>query len=120
MTASAGQPTEAAEVLRVALAPPHELDTLPETLSHVGDVIDELARGVLALDDAVARSSGLGDVGPHLDHLPPDARALSWHLHELASRLRAARASAETANHWSRELAERRMGSSELAGVPFG
>ena len=57
MTASAGQPTEAAEILRAALARPHELDTLPETLSRVGDVIDELARGVLALDDAVAGSS---------------------------------------------------------------
>jgi hypothetical protein len=83
---------------------PRELDTLPRTISHVGDAIDELARRVITLSDTVAASSALGDVGPDLDHLPAEERALSWHLHELAARLRAARASAETARHWAREL----------------
>lgn len=38
-------------------------------------------------------------------------------LHELAARLRAARASVETAHDWSRDLARRTAGESELAGA---
>jgi len=116
---SAGRLAEAAAGLRATGAAPHELDALPLTLSHVGDAIDDLASGMLVLGETVARSSGPADASLDLDHLPPEARALCWHLHELAARLRAARASAATAHDWSRDLAQRRAAASELAGVPF-
>ena len=116
---SAAQLAEAAADLRATMAAPHAPDTLPLTLARVGDAIDDLASGMLVLGETAARSSGLADMSPDLDHLRPEARALCWHLHELAARLRAARASAETAHAWSRNLAERRPDASELAGVPF-
>lgn len=115
---SAEELAAAAADLRAALAAPGAVDTLPPTLTHVGDTLDELASGMLALTETVAKSTGLADTSPDLDHLRPEARALCWHLHELASRLRAARASVETAQDWAQALAERRP--SELAGVPFG
>jgi hypothetical protein len=119
-TASAEQLAAAAARLRRDLAGLDAIEALPLTLSRVGDAIDDLASGVLILGETVARSSGLDDPSPDLDHLPPEARALCWHLHELAARLRAARASVETAHDWSRDPALRRAGESELAGVPFG
>jgi len=119
-TASAEQLAEAAARLRRDLAELDAMEAVPVTLARVGDAIDELASGVLVLGETVARSSGLADLSPDLDHLPPEARALCWHLHELAARLRAARASVETAHDWSQDLARRRAGEFELAGVPFG
>ncbi len=119
-TLDAGRLAEAAASLRADVAEPHALHTLPLTLASVSDAIDELAGSMLVLSETIARSTGLADVNPDLDHLSPEARALCWHLHELAARLRAARASAETAHGWSQDLAARRAGVAELAGVPFG
>jgi hypothetical protein len=81
------------------------LENLPATLAHVGDAVDDLASGMLVLAETVAESAGLG-TSLDFDHLPPEERALSWHLHELAARLRAARASVETARGWARELGQ--------------
>lgn len=118
---SAGQLAQAAESLRATVAEPQVPHTLPLTLSRVGDAIDDLAGGMLVLCETVARSTGLADVHPSLDHhLSPEARALCWHLHELAAQLRAARASAATAHGWSRDLAACRAAADELAGATFG
>ena len=119
MTASAEELATVAAQLRHDLAGLDAMEALPVTLSRVGDAIDELASGVLVVGETVARSSGPADLSLDLDHLPPEERALCWHLHELAARLRAARASVATAHHWSRDLARRRAGESELAGVPL-
>src|SRR5690242_17533010 len=95
-TPSAEQLAVAAMSLRFSAAGPDALESLPATLAHVGDAVDDLASGMLVLAETVAKSAGLG-TSLDLDHLPPEERALSWHLHELAARLRAARASIATA-----------------------
>jgi hypothetical protein len=79
-TVRAPEPVASAARLRAGPAAPHELDTLPFALTHVGDTIDELARAVLSLGERVAGSSATD-----LDHLSPEARALCWHLQELES-----------------------------------
>ena len=111
---SAEQLAVAATSLRRSAGGPDALQSLPATLAHVGEAVDELASGMLVLAETVAKSSGLG-TSVDLDHLPPQARALSWHLHELAARLRAARASVETARDWAHE---QRASAPELAGAP--
>jgi len=117
-TANSEQLAVAAMSLRHSAAGPDALLSMPATLAHVSDAVDDLASGMLVLAETVAKSSGLrADLD--LDHLPPEARALSWHLHELAARLRAARASAETARDWAHELGPQRARAPELATAPF-
>lgn len=117
-TANAEQLAVAAMSLRHSAAGPDALLNMPATLAHVSDAVDDLASGMLVLAETVAKSSGLR-TGLDLDHLPPEARALSWHLHELAARLRAARASTETARDWAHELGPQRARAPELATAPF-
>jgi hypothetical protein len=107
VTASAEQLADAAAMLRRALAGPGAIEALPATLGHIAGVVDDLAGGVVVLAEALAKSSGGSGTSADLDHLPPGDRALCWHLHEFAARLRAARASAETARSWMPEAAAR-------------
>jgi hypothetical protein len=115
VTASAEQLADAAAMLRRNLVEPDAIDALPATLAHIAGVVDDLAGGVVVLAEAVAKSSG--GSGTSADPLPPEHRALCWHLHEFAARLRAARASAETARSWAPEAAARRADVDGLAGV---
>lgn len=118
-TPSAEQLAAAALSLRFSAGGPDALENLPATLAHVGDAVDDLASGMLVLAETVAKSAGLGAT-LDLDHLSPEERALSWHLHELAARLRAARASVETARGWAREPGQQGARAPALAAVPFG
>jgi hypothetical protein len=116
---NAEQLAVAARSLRHAVGGPDaSSQSLSATLAHVGDAVDELASGMLVLAETVTRSSSLG-TSLDLDHLPPEERALSWHLHELAARLRAARASVETARDWAHQLGPQRARAPELATAPF-
>jgi hypothetical protein len=116
-TPNAEQLAIAARSLRHSAAGPDALQTMPATLAHVGDAVDELASSMLVLAETMTKSSDLG-TSLDLDHLPPEARSLSWHLHELAARLRAARASVATARHWAHELGPQRARAPELAIAP--
>ena len=118
-TPSAEQLAVAAMSLRHSAGGPDALENLPATLAHVGDAVDDLASGMLVLAETVANSSGLG-TSLDLDHLPHEERALSWHLHELAARLRAVRASVETARGWARERRPHGARAPALAGAPSG
>ena len=117
VTASAEQLADAAAMLRRNLVEPDAIDALPATLAHIAGVVDDLAGGVVVLAEAVAKSSGGSGTSADLGYLPPEDRALCWHLHEFAARLRAARASAETARSWAPEAAARRADVDGLAGV---
>jgi hypothetical protein len=108
----------AAMSLRFSAGGSDALENLPATLAHVGEAVDDLSSGMLVLAETVTRSSRLG-TSLDLDHLPPEERAVSWHLHELAARLRAARASVETARGWARELEQQGARAPALAAVPF-
>jgi hypothetical protein len=103
-TAGAEQVASAAADLRHSLREPHALDTLPLTLANLESGIDELATCMVVLAQVVAESADQPETTLDLDHLPPEARALCWHLHEFAARLRAARAAGTTAREWAEEL----------------
>jgi hypothetical protein len=94
----------AAADLRRSLRGPNALDTLPLTLGNLESGIDELAACMVVLAQVVAESADQPETTLDLDHLPPEARALCWHLHEFAARLRAARAAGTTAREWAEEL----------------
>lgn len=114
VTASAERLADAAAVLRRNLVQPDAIESLSATLAQIAGTVDDLAGGVTVLAETVAKASGR----PGLEHLPPEARALYWHLNEFAVRLRAARASAESARSWAPGGAASRAGPYQLAGAP--
>jgi hypothetical protein len=114
VTTSAEQLVDAAAILRRDVLEFDAIAALPATLAHIADAVDELAGSVVVLAERVAKSPGGLGRTLALDHLPLDERALCWHLHEFAARLRAARASAESPREWAPSPA-----AQELAGVPF-
>ena len=116
-TASAEQLADAAAILRRELHEPCAVEALPLTLAQIASAVDDLAGGVVVLAEAAAKSSGGSGTSPDLAHLPPQARALCWHLHEFAARLRAARASVATASSWAPAAAATRPSVPEPAGV---
>jgi hypothetical protein len=103
-TAGADEVARAATSLRRSLRGPQALRTLPQTLAHLDTAIDELATSMVGLAQLVAESEDQPASSLDLDHLSPEARALCWHLHELAARLRAARAAGATARQWADDL----------------
>jgi hypothetical protein len=112
-TRSAYELQRAAANLRRSVRDPDAVRVLPVTLAHVDEVLDELATTMLVLAQSVAETTGSPNTS--LDHelLSPQARALRWHLHELAARLRAARSAGASSREWAEELlaAEREWGA---------
>ncbi len=45
-----------------------------------------------------------GETASDTDGLPPDARALRWHLYHIATRIRGAQEACPDARRWAREL----------------
>lgn len=117
MTTSADQLAGAATSLRRSVRGPDALRTLPLTLALVERALDELATGMVVAAQVVAESPDQPNTSLDLDHLGPEARALCWHLHELAARLRAARAAGTTAREWARALASEGAEAQALAGL---
>ena len=119
-TTSADQLAGAATSLRRNMRGPDALQILPLTLANIENAIDELAAGMVGIAQVVAESPDQPRPSLDLDHLSPEARALCWHLHEFAARLRAARAAGTTARERARQLAPTRIGASDRAGVLVG
>jgi hypothetical protein len=90
--------------LRRSVRDPDAMRTLPLTLAHVEATIDDVATTVLVLAQAVAEGP---DTSHGEDLLSPEARALRWHLHELAARLRGARSAAASSREWADQLSPR-------------
>ena len=117
-TRSAYELQRAAANLRRSVRDPDAVRVLPVTLAHVDEVLDELATTMLVLAQSVVETTGAPDTSLDEELLSPEARALRWHLHELASRLRAARSASVSSREWADELfaAQREWGvpSTEL------
>ncbi len=90
--------------LRRSVRDPDAMRTLPLTLAHVEETIDDVATTMLVLAQAVAERPGPSNTSLGEDLLSPEARALRWHLHELAARLRDARSAATSSREWADEL----------------
>jgi hypothetical protein len=83
---------------------PDAVRTLPMTLAYVDECIDELAASMLVLAQAVGEYAHPPDTDLDDDVLSPEARALRWHLHEVASRLRASQRACPSARLWANDL----------------
>jgi hypothetical protein len=75
---------------------------LPVALAHVEEALDRLATSMVMTAEAVQEWAG----EPTPDALAPDARALRWHLHHLATRIRGAQEACPDGRRWARELLE--------------
>jgi hypothetical protein len=93
----------AAANLRRGVRGPDAVQALPMTLAHVDQALGELATTMLVLAEAVDESVNPADAGLD-DALPPEARALRWHLHNVASRLRASQRACPSARDWANDL----------------
>jgi hypothetical protein len=71
---------------------------IPITLSHLEEALERLSTGAVKLAQAVEDWNGEPDA------LPPEARALRWHLFHLASRLRGAQEACPETRRWAREV----------------
>ena len=106
---SAHELQRAAANFRRAVRAPNAVETLPVTLAHVDQAIGELATSMIGLAQTVGEYASPSDSRPQDDALPSEARALRWHLHELASRLRASQNACPATRLWADDLL---MGSS--------
>ncbi len=103
-TQSAYELQRAAANLRRSVRDPDAVRVLPVTLAHVDEVLDELATTMLVLAESVVETTGSPNTSLDEELLSPQARALRWHLHELAARLRAARSASVSSREWADEL----------------
>ena len=101
---SAYELQRAAANFRRSVRDPDAVSTLPTTLAHVSDAIDELATSMLVLAHTVGDYANPPDTRLDDDALFPEARALRWHLHELASRLRASQRACPSARRWADDV----------------
>ena len=95
---SAYQLQRAAGRMQQRASGPETVPALPTTLSHLEEALDRLATGTVKLAQAVE------DWSPESEPLPPEARALRWHLFHLASRLRGAQEACPSTRRWAREM----------------
>jgi hypothetical protein len=71
---------------------------LPAALAHLEEALDRLSTSMVKTAEAVEDWAG-DDEG-----VPPDARALRWHLFHIATRLRGAQEACPDARRWAREV----------------
>jgi hypothetical protein len=77
---------------------------LPTTLEHLQEVLDRLATSLVRMAEAVAERPEPPGATAGRGGLPPDARALVWHLHDVATHVRASSTACDGARQWADEL----------------
>src|SRR5215212_4524465 len=87
--ATAARLDRAAAELRERAGAPNAVPTLPVTLSHFEDAFDQLAATMRVLGEAATEWCDTDDADEGA--LPPEARALLWHLRAVADTLTEAR-----------------------------
>jgi hypothetical protein len=110
-TRAAYELQQAAAKLRSGVRGADAVHALPMTLAHVDQALGELATSILVLAQAVGES-----VHPAGDALSPEARALRWHLHEVASRLRSSQRACPSARLWANDLLATRPAERQAMG----
>jgi nucleotide-binding universal stress UspA family protein len=100
--ATAARLDRAAAELRERAGSPDAVPRLPVTLAHLEDACDELAAAMGLLAEAAAAWCGPDDADEAT--LPPDARALLWHLRSVANTLTDARDGCLTTRTWAQRL----------------
>ena len=113
--ATAARLERAAGELRERAGSSYAVPRLPVTLAHLEGAFDELAATMRLLAEATAEwcEPDAADEGS----LPPDVRALLWHLRSVADALTDARDGCLAADPWARQLLERAAPEPESGAI---
>ena len=108
LAASAHELQRAASDLQKNASHADDIPMLGISLAHVEGALDCLSVGMFQIADAVVE--GCGDEGLAVDEssLPPQARALSFHLRAVADALRAPMQACASSRIWTHRLLDTR------------
>ena len=104
LAASAHQLQRDAGALLTHAADPQAVATHELTLAHVEEALDRLAVAMEQMANGVADWCGEPSAIVDENALPPEARALRWHLQSVADRLRDAELACASSRDWTRRL----------------
>jgi hypothetical protein len=104
LATSAHELQRAAGSLQTHAANPHAVATHEITLAHVEETLDRLAVAMEQMANAVADWCGEPSAIVEDNALPPEARALRWHLQSVADKLRGSETACAISRAWARRL----------------
>jgi hypothetical protein len=104
LATSAHELQRAAGTLQTHAANPHAVPTHEITLAHVEEALDRLGVAMEQMANAVADWCGEPSAIVEENALPPEARALRWHLQSVADKLRASEVACAISRDWTRQL----------------
>jgi hypothetical protein len=104
LATSAHHLQRAAGTLQTHAANPHAVPTHEITLAHVEEALDRLAVAMEQMANAVADWCGEPSAIVEDNALPPEARALRWHLQSVADNLRASEIACAISRDWTGQL----------------
>ena len=104
LATSAHELQSAAGTLQTHAANPHAVPTHEITLAHVEEALDRLAVAMDQMANAVANWCGEPSAIVVDNALPPEARALRWHLQSVADKLRGSETACAISRDWTRRL----------------
>ena len=104
--ATADRLQRAADELRRHAGSPNAVPSLPVTLAHVEEALDQLALSMRAMAQAAGEWCGVDGVGVDEDMLQPEAQALLWHLRAIADLLVRSRDACPATREWAHRLLE--------------
>jgi len=81
-----------------------QVPALGITLAHIEEALDRLSVGMLQMANSVVEWSAEQGLSADEDALPPQARALCFHLRAAADALRAPRDACTSSRVWTRRL----------------
>jgi hypothetical protein len=101
---SAHELQRAASAFHTRASSRETVPALPSALADLEEALNRLAAGMAKTAHALEAWAGTTDVDIDRDTLPPDARALRWHLSHIAVRLRGAQDACPEARRWAHTL----------------
>jgi hypothetical protein len=104
LAASAHELQRAARHLQKPAAAADQVPALGITLAHVEEALDRLTVGMMQMANGVVEWSAEHGRSADEDVLPPEARALCFHLRAAADALRAPRDACTSSRIWMRRL----------------
>ena len=115
--AAASRLERAADDLRQRAGSPNAVPSLPATLAHIETALDQLAASMRLMAHAAAE--WCGDDGARVEEhaLPPEARALLWHLRAVADTLIESRDGCPATREWARRLLDEAAANSHRPSV---
>ena len=115
--ATASRLERAADELRQRAGGPNAVPSLPATLAHIETALDQLAASMRLMAHAAAEWCGEDGARVEENALPPEARALLWHLRAVADTLIESRDGCPATREWARRLLDEAAANSHRPSV---